>query len=88
LTVKKIIGKCRCIGNCHGHTNAEVIQVFCNQCGKEVSLTWDEHLHVNKRWGYGTCYDLTDHEFDLCEECYTKLIQNFKIKVRPQEYNL
>jgi ribosomal-protein-alanine N-acetyltransferase len=38
-----------------------------------------DYLSVEKRWGYGTSLDNSQHNFDLCEECYKKIIANFKI---------
>ena len=38
-------------------------------------------LSVDKEWGYGSCFDGENHSFDLCDECYSEIIKNFKIPV-------
>lgn len=62
-----------------------VEEVKCNCCGKTIEKdsfgnTFD-FLSVYKRWGYGTSIDNQEHEFDLCEDCYKKIISQFKIPV-------
>ncbi len=63
----------------------KVEEVKCNCCGQPIEKdsfgnTLD-YLSVYKRWGYGTTMDSEEHEFDLCEECYKKIISQFKISV-------
>ncbi len=58
-------------------------KVYCNCCGEEIELGFSEqvgnYLSVDKRWGYGSGFDGEYHSFDLCEDCYRKLISKFKI---------
>ncbi len=56
----------------------EVAKVICNGCGKELDRHVD-YLSVCKSWGYGTDYDGKVHSFDLCDECYKKIIDKFVI---------
>lgn len=64
----------------------EVSKIVCNKCGKEIivknGMTEEEVLSVQKRWGYFSNKDNEVHEFDLCEECYDRLIETFKIPVK------
>lgn len=57
--------------------------VKCNCCGKTIEKdnlgNVLDHLSVEKRWGYGTSLDNEEHCFDLCEDCYKKIISTFKI---------
>jgi ribosomal-protein-alanine N-acetyltransferase len=61
-------------------TKNEIDRVICNGCGKELT-GYTDYLSVDKLWGYGTAYDGQTHRFDLCEECYNKLVAGFVIGV-------
>ncbi|MFI3208549.1 MAG: hypothetical protein R3Y40_05385 [Eubacteriales bacterium] len=65
----------------------ELGKIICNQCGEEikVDVTKGEVFQAKYSWGYGSKYDLQRHEFDLCETCYDKLIQGFKIPIDVEE---
>ena len=57
-------------------------EICCNQCGRQIEKNefgyFDDHLSVEKTWGYGTAIDGDTHIFDLCFECYSDLISKFK----------
>jgi ribosomal-protein-alanine N-acetyltransferase len=55
-----------------------VSDVKCNRCGKSIPKSTD-FLSVEKRWGYGTSLDNTEHSFDICEDCYKHIVADFKI---------
>ncbi|MFI3230098.1 MAG: hypothetical protein R3Y29_00910 [bacterium] len=59
--------------------------VICNMCGLEIKKNEFNKLYdyvsVSKQWGYLSSLDGQSHEFDLCDSCYTKIINNFKIKI-------
>lgn len=63
----------------------EITKIICNQCGKEIEvvngIAKEEVLTVEKQWGYFSDKDNEFHQFDLCEDCYDKLISSFKIPV-------
>ena len=42
-------------------------------------------MHVCKDWGYFSEKDLVRHEFDMCEQCYDKMIGEFQIPVTERE---
>jgi len=57
---------------------------LCNGCGRSIESDGSEHedaLRVRKEWGYFSSRDLEVHEFNLCEECYARLIREFVIPV-------
>ena len=56
--------------------------IFCNGCGKSIDLTpyADNHISVEKKWGYGSEWDGETHSFDLCLDCYRKIISQFVLK--------
>ncbi len=60
-------------------------KVVCNCCGKEIPLMREgireEYFHAEKAWGYFSNQDGRQDSFDLCQECYEKMIESFKIKV-------
>lgn len=61
----------------------EVSLVICNQCGREIPVlngrTEEGVFSVDYTWGYFSNKDGDKHSFDLCEECYDKLVAGFKI---------
>ncbi len=63
----------------------ELDEVICNQCGKSIKIENGvqkaEMCEVTKRWGYFSNKDLEVHTFDLCEECYDRLIEGFKVPI-------
>ena len=58
-----------------------VAEVQCNRCGKFLSVEQNLYFEGKYEWGYGSVYDEEHHEFDLCEPCYTAMIQSFKIPI-------
>ena len=57
-------------------------RIICNGCGKEISKDRADHFHGEKTWGYFSEKDGRQDAFDLCEACYDKLTENFKIKMK------
>lgn len=59
-------------------------EVVCNMCGENILKNKDgyfnDHLHIEKDWGYHSEKDLQFDCFDLCEKCYDKIISEFTIK--------
>ncbi|MDR1688442.1 MAG: hypothetical protein LBS21_07505 [Clostridiales bacterium] len=62
----------------------ETEKMICNFCGLEIKKNefgyFDEHLSVEKKWGYGSEFDSETHSFEICEDCYKRLIAEFRIK--------
>ena len=63
--------------------------VICNQCKKELNvengIIKEGHFCGNVQFGYFSSKDGKKHSFDLCEECYDKLIKGFAIPVEEEE---
>ena len=66
-------------------------KIFCNKCGKEFVMNKDiVHegiFNVEYMWGYFSKKDGEIHSFDLCEECYDRMIDQFEIQVDIRESN-
>ncbi len=64
----------------HGETS-----LYCNSCGKELKVVngilLEDAFEATKEWGYFSEKDMEVHHFNLCEECYNKLISQFQIPV-------
>lgn len=64
-------------------------KVICNWCKKE--LKGDEKLlkegcfSVDYTFGYFSNKDGTRHRFELCEDCYDRMIGQFAIPVEVDE---
>ncbi len=59
--------------------------VRCNVCGKKIimeqGIMKEDVFEAAKEWGYFSKYDLEVHKFNICVECYDKLISTFKIPI-------
>lgn len=59
--------------------------IVCNSCGKvmkvENGILKEDAFEATKEWGYFSEMDTEVHHFNLCEECYGKMISEFKIPV-------
>jgi ribosomal-protein-alanine N-acetyltransferase len=59
--------------------------MYCNCCGKilkaENGILLEDAFEATKEWGYFSEKDMEVHHFNLCEDCYNKLISEFKIPV-------
>ena len=64
-------------------------QVVCNQCGKALKvkngILVEGVFEGNQLFGYFSNKDGIRHSFDLCEECYDKLIEGFTVEVTKEE---
>ncbi len=66
-----------------GEQNRQLVQVVCNQCGKELQL---ENGYIKEGcfttdflFGYFSKKDGMRHRFDLCEDCYDKMVAGFQV---------
>lgn len=59
--------------------------VKCNMCASKIELRKDIFTQgafiVDYQWDYFSNKDGERHKFILCESCYDKIINNFKIPV-------
>lgn len=64
-------------------------QIFCNMCGKDITIKngipMEEVLSVKKMWGYFSTQDGVQYEFELCETCCRKLLEQFQIPAAVTE---
>ncbi len=60
-----------------------VDNITCNMCGEGIKKNkfgmFDEHLSIEKSWGYGSVFDGETHSIDLCEKCYISFINTLKL---------
>lgn len=63
----------------------ELGDVRCNDCGSYIKKNLlgylEDHVSINKTWGYGSPNDGQTHNIDLCLGCYTRWIGQFDIPV-------
>ena len=63
----------------------EISKVFCNQCGKELTVengyVMDGSFAVDYGFGYFSNKDGEKHSWDLCDDCYDELVKSFKIPI-------
>ncbi|MBR1737720.1 MAG: hypothetical protein IJ736_12005 [Firmicutes bacterium] len=67
----------------------KIEKIYCNLCGEEIkkadgSDIFEDHLSVEKNWGYFSKKDGENHSFDICERCYDKIIGEFKIPIEKK----
>lgn len=62
-------------------------EIQCNKCGKQYDAEqdlngWgaDKFQNLSFSFGYGSPYDCSILNFDLCEECLFTFIESFKVK--------
>lgn len=64
-------------------------KIVCNQCGRELKLKngiVQEGIFTGEaRFGYFSGKDGEKHSFDLCEECYDRLVKGFLVPVTVEE---
>ncbi|MCM1153833.1 MAG: hypothetical protein NC314_10110 [Roseburia sp.] len=69
----------------------ELLSVTCNCCKKELlvenGILKEECISFAHLFGYFSDKDGEKHRFDLCEQCYDKLIANFQLPVEKEQRN-
>ena len=64
----------------------EVVLIQCNKCKKkEKNISFPEIETFRHSFGYGTNKDGLTYEFELCSDCFDKIINNFKIKPKIEK---
>ncbi|MDF2544736.1 MAG: hypothetical protein K0S47_4454 [Herbinix sp.] len=63
--------------------------ILCNVCGKnlkvENGILKEDAFEATKEWGYFSKRDMEIHHFNICEECYEKMIAGFQIPVEVEK---
>lgn len=66
-------------------------EVCCNKCGKRLKVEngflKEGCFHGENIFGYFSSRDGIKHSWDMCEECYDKLVQEFLIPVEETQEN-
>ena len=69
----------------------DLSRVCCNKCGRllkvENGLLKEGCFHGEYIFGYFSRRDGIKHSFDLCEECYDKVVNEFVLPVEETEEN-
>ena len=69
--------------------NGELETVICNGCGKKLvvgqGVLREGALEVCHAWDYFSEKDGEIHRFDLCEECYDRLVSELRIPPEVEE---
>lgn len=67
----------------------QLVKAVCNCCGKELlvenGFLREECVHMSHDFGFFGKRDGISHTFDLCEECYEKIIAGFMVPVETKE---
>ncbi len=65
------------------------IPLKCNCCGKELKvengILKEDAFEASKEWGYFSKRDTEVHQFNLCEDCYERIVSKFKIPVEVKK---
>ncbi len=72
-------------------TKSVVTNVICNCCGKciDVETTMGSDINdISIHFGYGSRFDLSIWEMDVCDDCLDKWRATFKYPVTEKPYNL
>ena len=63
--------------------NGKLTQIICNACGRELKvekeIIREGYFTADVRFGYFSRKDGMRHAFDLCEDCYEKLLEHFAV---------
>ncbi len=66
-------------------------KIICNQCKKELKsekgILREGCFTVDYAFGYFSRKDGLRHRFELCEDCYDRLIQSFALPVEETAEN-
>lgn len=64
-------------------------RIICNGCGRIIEvrhgMPMEGVLQVRKAWGYMSGKDGQADSFDLCEECYDRMTEQFRIPLERTE---
>lgn len=67
----------------------ELVSVVCNNCKKEIrvenGMIKEGCFCGDTQFGYFSNKDGMKYFFDLCEECYDKMVSEFAVPVETQE---
>ena len=66
-------------------------KLVCNVCGRDLKIEkgilMEDAFEVTKEWGYFSNRDLEVHKFTICEECYDRIVAEFKVPIKVSKKN-
>lgn len=66
-------------------------EVICNCCGKKIvvnkGIAAEDYISVEKMWGYFSNRDGEYHNWELCEQCYDRIVEQFAIPIEKKIEN-
>lgn len=70
------------------YQDKEIVEILCNQCGKKIDVKKGivkEGVYLAEmKWGYFSNKDGEFHSFELCEECYDKMVEGFLLPIEKK----
>lgn len=70
-------------------TETQLVEVACNMCRKQLEvengILKEGCFSASAAFGYFSEKDGQLQQFDLCEECYDRLLEKFRIPVQIKE---
>jgi len=70
-------------------SNGILTSVICNHCGKKMivegGILREGAIRVDHTWDFFSEKDGEIHHWDLCEECYDNLVNQFRIEPEIKE---
>lgn len=57
-------------------------RAICNCCGKE--LVQEEYVKIEQRWGYFSNKDGILQRGKICEECFDRIIEQFRVPLEEE----
>lgn len=66
-------------------------EVICNGCGKKIivdkGIASEDYIRVEKMWGYFSEKDGEYHSWELCEQCYDRIVSQFVLPMEKKIEN-
>lgn len=66
-------------------------EIICDCCGKIVNLNnvcCSDITDLKIKFGYGSKFDMSCWEIDICDDCVEKWVSTFKHQIIKQDYDL
>lgn len=71
--------------------DTQLDQLICDCCGKTIDVAEICGSDINDfsiTFGYGSKFDLTKWDLDICDDCLEKWVSTFKHDITKKEYTL
>ena len=69
-------------------TVTKIDKVICDVCGKEIEKNelneFYDYFEIDKKWGYFSKCDGRNDKFDICEDCYEKMLNLIGLRKRAE----